>query len=434
MSVPVADQASREAPPTTPTAARWALVRRARLPAALLGLLTVTAVLLALTSARTSTADLDPTGVSQGGSRALARLLAERGIAVRQAPRLAEPAVSAPASTVLVPSSSRVGTGDLRRLTALAQRVDVVVVVDAVGDLRALAGGDRRVRLRAGIDSEHEPGCGLPAAVAAGRARTGRASLDLPDVLGPSGLVVADRCYRGGGDATLVRLRPASGATAGGDAGGDVGGDAGAGAGGGGSLTLLTGPDILRNDRLAEQGNAALALGLLDHGRPVLWLLPTLGQAVDDTGGATPLTRLLPRRLLFAAGELLVGVLLLALWRGRRLGPVVTEPLPVVVRSVETVAGRARLYRGARARDRATLALREAARAAAARRLGLGAETTPAVLVQAVADQTGRAPAEVAELLYRAPAPADDVGLVRVAAALDDLRAALRPSREAHQP
>ena len=37
----------------------------------------------------------------------------------------------------------------------------------------------------------------------------------------------------------------------------------------------------------------------------------------------------------------------LALWRGRRLGPVVDEPLPVVVRAAETTEGRARLYRRA---------------------------------------------------------------------------------------
>src|SRR5690606_41722785 len=55
---------------------------------------------------------------------------------------------------------------------------------------------------------------------------------------------------------------------------------------------------------------------------------------------------------------LIVVVVLLAWWQGRRLGPLVTEPLPVVVRASETVEGRGRLYRSRRARDRAAEALR----------------------------------------------------------------------------
>jgi hypothetical protein len=68
----------------------------------------------------------------------------------------------------------------------------------------------------------------------------------------------------------------------------------------------------------------------------------------------------------FGVVQLLVALGVLALWRGRRLGPVVEEPLPVVVRAAETVEGRSRLYRKAGARDVAAEALRRAA----VRRLG----------------------------------------------------------------
>jgi hypothetical protein len=64
--------------------------------------------------------------------------------------------------------------------------------------------------------------------------------------------------------------------------------------------------------------------------------------------------------------------------------------------------------------------------------LGLGADPEPAALVAAVAGRTGRAPGEVALLLYGAAAPdpptthpassaLDDPALVRLADDLDDL-------------
>ena len=73
-------------------------------------------------------------------------------------------------------------------------------------------------------------------------------------------------------------------------------------------------------------------------------------------------------------------VLLAALWQGRRLGPLVAEQLPVVVRASETVEGRGRLYRSRRARDRAADALRTATLQRMLPRLGLGAARATAVV------------------------------------------------------
>ncbi|WP_217991162.1 hypothetical protein [Mobilicoccus massiliensis] len=54
-------------------------------------------------------------------------------------------------------------------------------------------------------------------------------------------------------------------------------------------------------------------------------------------------------------------LLALALWRGRRLGPLVTEPLPVAVPADETTRARARLYRRAGDPDAIARILRDAA-------------------------------------------------------------------------
>jgi hypothetical protein len=112
----------------------------------------------------------------------------------------------------------------------------------------------------------------------------------------------------------------------------------------------------------------------------------------------------------------------LVLWRFRRLGPLVSEPLPVVVRAVETTLSRGRMYRRSNDRAHAAGALRAAARRRAADRLGLGRAATEADVVAAVAHQLGRQQAEVAALLATdAPVPGTDQELVALGQALNQL-------------
>jgi hypothetical protein len=121
-----------------------------------------------------------------------------------------------------------------------------------------------------------------------------------------------------------------------------------------------------------------------------------------------------------------------ALWRARRLGPVVVEPLPVVVRSAEAVEGRARLYRSRRACDRAALALRTGALERLTALLGMprSAATDPAMaaeIIAGIAAHTGQAQATIGAALY-GPPPVDDTGLVRLAGYLDELERQVRNS------
>lgn len=382
-----------------PVAAPREVLRRARVPLALLAVVALVGFALAFATGTSSAESLDPTSPAQGGSLALARLLGARGAQVTRVPQVpGEPGTS----TMFVPDSARLPARAVARLLDLAADTDVVVVVDDADSADALGlggggtGGD--------ADAVHDPGCGLDYATAAGGARTGGSTYALR--VGPRGFRVTDRCYTVLGEPSLVRLLPLAGT---------------------GSLTLVGTAAWARNDRLAQDGNAALGLGLLTRaGRDVRWVLPLPGESAGAAGDRTGLLDLLPRRLLLAVGQLGVALLLLAGWRARRLGPVVTEQLPVVVRAVETVRGQARLYRGAGARDRAALALREAARARLAGTLGLGPHSRPEALVHAVAATAGRHREEVADLLYSDRAPADDPGLVRLAGDLDTLTEEVR--------
>ena len=110
----------------------------------------------------------------------------------------------------------------------------------------------------------------------------------------------------------------------------------------------------------------------------------------------------------------------LVVWRGRRLGRVVAEPLPVVVRAAETVEGRGRLYHAAGARGSAAEALRSGTRDRVSARLGAGRSPAPEVLVDLVASRTSRPATDVHALLY-GPPPVDDAALVLLARTLDAL-------------
>jgi len=183
---------------------------------------------------------------------------------------------------------------------------------------------------------------------------------------------------------------------------------------------------VFANHTLDQDGNAALALGLLSAHNRLDWLVPVAPTAAADTK-RHGLFQLLPGRLWWAVLELVVALLLLAISRARRLGPIVTEPLPVVVRATETVEGRARLLRAARARGSAAEALQTAVRRRLGSRLGLGPAPERAALVDRVAARTGRGTDEVANLLYGS-SPVDDRWLVALATALDQLEEEMRRS------
>ena len=358
------------------------LWRRGRGPLAVLGGLLLAALLVALLASPGSGRDLDPRSYSPDGSRAVAALLEEGGVPVRVVGDLPQlRAELGGASTVVVPEPAALTDDELVVLGGLA--ADLVVVGAQQAALDAL---DLPVQAApVGVDVRR-PACLLPAAERAGPARAGGVAYTAAPGSGVG-------CYATGGRPTLLAL-PAQ------------------------RTVLLGAADVLTNDGLDEQGDAALAVGLLGAGDEVLWLLPRADRALP--GDRPSLRELVPDAVPLGALQLAVAVAVLALWRARRLGRVVEEPLPVVVRAAETVEGRSRLYRAAGARDRAAQALRSGARDRLVARLGLPAGAEPGAVVATVAARTGRSPADVDALLY-GPPPGDDAALVRLADDLDGL-------------
>jgi hypothetical protein len=371
--------------PVTPTLARrWRSARGI----VLIGLLMVLGAVLPvlLVGPSTPPAYLDPRDTSLEGSAALAAVLRERGVDVIPADDLSQvAALAGPNSRVLVSRPDALTEDEARRLEAIDGHLLVVGVAHAgvfVGDSRSRPAPSESLR----------PGCRLRAATRAGSAYLGGASFH-PDA-GTTG------CYRLGRRPTLVTAP---------------------------GTTLVASGEFMTNRRLEEDGNAALAMNLAGAAPRLIWLLPPgpVTAASPPAGRGRNLTDLLPPQVPWAAATLVLAVVLTALWRGRRLGPVVVEPLPVVVRATETVEGRGRLYRARRARGQAARALRSAATDRIVTRLGLTGSATPGHVVTVLAARIGQDAQEVERLLY-GPAPSDDRALVRLADELDDLERSVR--------
>ncbi|MFE8950745.1 DUF4350 domain-containing protein [Streptomyces althioticus] len=388
-------------PPTSASPTARQVWTRGRGVALALVLLVVAAVAIAVVRSDARHGRLDPRSADPLGSRAVAELLADRGVDTRVVTTLAEAADAAgPDTTLLVAVPDLLTPRQQTRLRTATEDSGgrTVLVASGIASVERLAPGVMADPANS-LDSTLEPGCDLPAAVRAGSADTGgiRYSSDHPD---------ADECYRSHRLATLLRVPDPSGA---------------------GDTVLLGAPDILYNDRLDEHGNASLALQLLGSRPHLVWYLPAPGDAGAGTEDEKSFFDLLPSGWLWGTLQLFVAAALAALWRARRLGPLVPDKLPVAIRASETVEGRARLYRKADARDRAALALRSATRMRLAPLVGVpGTQAhSPEALLPALSarlDGDGPSP----HTLLFGPPPGDDAALIRLADQLDALERQVR--------
>ncbi|MFJ2814121.1 MULTISPECIES: DUF4350 domain-containing protein [unclassified Streptomyces] len=375
---------------------------RARGIALAVVLLLTAAVAIAVIRSDSRHGALDPRSVDPYGSRAVAELLADRGVSTRVVTTLDQARAAAnPDTTVLVTAPD---------LLTPRQQTQLHTAADGSGGRTVLLapGGASVERLVPGVTADPAtstvaalaPKCTLPAARRAGPADTGglRYTSTHPGT---------DTCYPSQRLATLLRVPDTTG---------------------NGDTVVLGAPDILFNERLDEQGNASLALQLLGSRTHLVWYLPSLADlSATGTDGEQNFMDLLPSGWLWGTLQLFVAAALAALWRARRFGPLVPERLPVAIRASETVEGRARLYRKANARDRAATALRSATRTRLAPLVGVPVSQahTPEALLPALAAHLHGDGQALHPLLF-GPPPGDDTALVALTDQLDALEREVR--------
>jgi hypothetical protein len=343
----------------------------------------VAVVILSSGGARTTT-PLDPDNPGGDGARAVARVLADQGVDVtvaRGAEELEDTPVDAE-TTVVVTSTELLGRSTTRRLHRHAREADILLVDPGAGLVDAL--GPSGLPSRVGVGDGRGAACADP--LLAGLEVEVDSALEFP----------GSGCFPGD-EGSLVVER--------------------------GGVTYFGLGQALTNDQVLRADNAAVAVRLLGQDERLVWYVPAVDDLVGNDG--VSLQTLLPPWLRPALWLGCLVLLALLLWRARRLGPLATEPLPVVVKAIETTRSRGRLYRRSGDRRHAAEALRAAARHRIAELLQLG-ETEPSALVRDVARHLDRPEPEVGALLHPAGIPHNDQDLVALASRLAALEKEVR--------
>ena len=341
------------------------------------------AVILVLQSAqRADNQELSVNNPGPQGARAAAQILGAQGVTVAQTASFDETLAAARAagssgsgSTVLVyDQRGFLAPERLRRLLAGTDRL--VVVSPRLATLTGLGSTIRQAGVVPGSEQTLQPGCAVADAQAAGS-------------ISPDGGFL----YTGG----TVCYGPAGSSGRGLYATAENG-----------KLVVIGSTAVISNQFLAANGNAALTLRTLGSHGHLVWYLPGPGDLGGNPAPKT-LAELAPAWAAFVAPWLIVVALFAVLWRGRRLGPLVFEPLPVVVKSAETAEGRARLYHEAHdvARAADTLRAGTIVRLASALRVGTAAgfsDVAGSEVAAAAARHLDRSTAEIQQILLHRPA------------------------------
>ncbi len=382
---------------------------------------------------------LSPMSADDHGANDLAERLRQRDIRIDRRTSTPDALVAAHRgnATLFIPAPDLLHSFYLRMLKLMPASTTVVVVRPnnetlGRGRLPAFVRRDRWTATAA------EPACDYGPAAGAGPAVVNRTVYQSAPAL------ITDRCYAG----SLLRVRHV--AT---------------------TVTLVGATDPFRNDRIAERGNAALAVGLLSTKPTVIWLdvhrnepgpryrdqdgldqspapaelgrgSPDPDFPVPDPEGTDPgedlepgdpgasggdessMADLFPAAAWTVLALLAVAAVLAAAARARRLGTPVMEPLPVLVPATETVTGRGRLYQRSRDRGAALGVLRRTARERIIHAFDLPPDTDRSALVRTIAERTGIPADEIDALLYSRE-PETDEDLVATAAAVETLVAAV---------
>ena len=371
---------------------------RGRLLAALLALaLVVLAVVAVLTAGRRSQ-PLDPGSAAPDGARAVAQVLGAQGVSVHvthTAAGLAQQSAG-PDSTVVLTRGELLGRTSLQRIARASSSAGSLVLVAPPAPVLA----------DLGLPVREVPGAGRPAGALL-CSTTSFAGLTFDGGEGTRSYTstVGAGCVRDKDGGDVIRTLPAVAGVR--------------------PAVIVIGSDrFLRNGVVLSADDAAFALRALGSRPRLVWVAADTAHAdasATGSGDASPWPRWLgPGTWLVAAC-----VVLLMWWRGRRLGRLVTEPLPVVIPAVETTRSRGQLYRRARDTARTAEVLRIASRHRLAHYLGLAPTTPPAELVRETARATRRDAREVHEVLVGGTVD-DEAQLIRTAQELQNLERQVR--------
>jgi hypothetical protein len=324
---------------------------------------------------------LSAENAAPGGGMAVAEVLADQGVDVKVAGTLREASAAlegANATLLLHDAEGYLESEQVEEISHLARHT--VLIEPGLLQLREVA---PQVGAAGAVEGELEADCSVGA--------VSRAGTVLGDGSGYRLATEAENAKSclGSGDDTYSLIQFA---------------------GDGRTVTVLGASAALSNEHIGSLGNAALALGVLGENPTLVWYQPSIG---DITGSTATIADLTPAWLSPVLALMLLVVIAAGVWKGRRMGPLVVEHLPVTVPAGETVDGRARLYQKASARLRTLDALRVGTISRLAVTCGLPRTASVAEVAAMVATITSQNLHEIRWLLLEAE-PATDRDLIRL--------------------
>lgn len=342
---------------------------------------------------------LDPTSVAPNGSKAVAQVLRSQGVRVDVAQTAAQLQQASPSadSTVLLTRSGLLSVSSLRTVLASSAAAGSLVLIDPSPEVLATLG----------LPVSAQPG---PAAIEPVASTCDIEPFDgLRLAAEPGSLAYTSQtgagCVSGPEGGDVVRTLPAVAGVR--------------------PAVIVIGTDsALLNARIATADNAAIALRALGGHPRLVWVAVDKAHA-DVDSATTPASGPWPTWMKPAIYLLGVCVVLLMFWRGRRLGRLVTEPLPVVVPAAETTRSRGQLYRRARDTGRTAEILRIGSRRRLASYLGLSPSVAPEKLVGEASAASSRDTREIRDLLLTGQVT-DEAQLIEVAQKLQTLERQVR--------
>lgn len=366
----------------------WALVL-------LIGIAVIaTALLVLVPDPSHSTTPLSTTNHGEDGAQALVRVLGDHGVTVKEAAE-ADIAAAGADTTVVVIDPEKMPSRTAEAVRAAPSVVFVGTLYSTADALPPYLEGLRVMPPFSATSAKTvNPGCSSPTAA---RARTLTSSAyrvaEDPDQDAAQEWTL---CFTSDGKGFQYAEKESDGRF----------------------RAVITDPARLTNSAVLQDGNASLALGAMGRTRNLLWYMPTGEESATSPSDLAP-AHLRPLFLLLVAAALV-----LALARGRRMGRLASEKLPVEVPASEILIGKARLMRTNRAFGHAAQALRSASARRVAQRLGVPASAPAEQLVGAL-EKRGVDPARSRALLW-GPAPASHSALTVLAEQLDALEKEIR--------
>jgi hypothetical protein len=338
---------------------------------------------------------LSATNAAPAGSMAVAEVLKQHGVSVVETHTLAatRAAVGSPASTTLLlfDPEGHLDAGDLGMTTALSD--NIVLVSPSFRQLHAIV---PEVAQAGSADAALRADCSASAATKAGTVSGGGTAYRLVGVAADHALCFGSGSNSAGGNDAYSLIMVRHGAK---------------------TITVIGLQKELTNEYVSQRGNAALALNLLGAEPKLVWYLPSTA----DEGSAVPtIAELTPPWVSPVALLAFCVAIAAAVWRGRRLGPLVIENLPVTVRASETMEGRARLYQRSSARLHALDSLRIGSIDRLGVLCGLPRSASVDDVIAAVAALTAAGLPRIRDILVDS-IPANDRDLIRLSDELQKL-------------